>query len=230
MNDDAKVPIDPGRIRILRVDDQQAEHPHHLLHRHVRVVEERAVLVQRELVHELAPGQDRVLCHAGHAVHRDGHLEAMPVRREDFGQVVLDDEADPVPLVHLDRRARHAPVEAPGLAVRAGPMSEDDQLGANRLGDDGNVLTSPSMRQGVSAGRASRRDDPASRLPETSACSPWFARCLGVRLVNVLAQGLARTREPRRGHKTLEKVSSIEGHLFSFSSLESGGGRRKLAN
>jgi hypothetical protein len=37
----------------------------------------------------------------------------MPVHAEAFGKLVLDDEPDAVPFIDLNRRPRHAAVEAP---------------------------------------------------------------------------------------------------------------------
>ena len=84
--------------RPLRMNDEEPDHAHHLLHRHVRVVEERAVLVERELVGKCAARRDRILRNTRHAIHLVRNLEAMPVHRERFGQSIRDDEADTVTL------------------------------------------------------------------------------------------------------------------------------------
>ena len=207
------------------MNDEHADHAHHLLHRHVRVVEEGAMLVQRELVYEPAPGQDRVLCHAGHAVHRDGHLEAMPVRGEDLRQVVLDDEADPVSLVHLDRRAGHAPVEAPGVAdARRAHVGRRHELGPNRLRDNveglDSVFHAPRHLRHI---RRLDRNNPAARLPEAPGRLPRFPRCLRVRPVSVLSQRLAGCGEACGGHEALKKISSVESHLSRSPQLGAGG-------
>ena len=97
------------------MDDEQTNHPHHFLHRHVRVIEERAVLPEREFVDELAARRNRILGNARHAIHFDRDLEAVPVHGGDLGQAVFDDEARPFPLADLDRRPRHAAVESPGV-------------------------------------------------------------------------------------------------------------------
>ena len=49
---EGEVAIDRRGVGRLGVDDEQAHHPHALLHGDVRVVEERAVLVEGELVGE----------------------------------------------------------------------------------------------------------------------------------------------------------------------------------
>ena len=72
LQDDAEVTIDARRMRALRVDDEEADQAHHLLHRHVRVIEERAVLLQRELVDESAARRNRILRDPRHAVHLVG--------------------------------------------------------------------------------------------------------------------------------------------------------------
>jgi hypothetical protein len=84
LQDDAEVAIDARRVRATWVDDEEADEAH-LLHRHVRVVEERAVLLQRELVHETAARRDRILRDAGHAIHVVGDLEAVPMHRKGSG-------------------------------------------------------------------------------------------------------------------------------------------------
>ncbi|MEZ5396747.1 MAG: hypothetical protein R2724_28710 [Bryobacterales bacterium] len=69
------------------------DHAEHLLHRHVGVIEERAMLVHGELVGERAAGRYRIHRNAGHAVHCDRHFQAMPVDGADLGQLVLEDDA-----------------------------------------------------------------------------------------------------------------------------------------
>jgi len=58
-------------------------------------------------------GSDRRLADIGNPIHFDGHLEAVPVDRGRFRQAVLEDDADAVALVDLDRRTRRSPVVAP---------------------------------------------------------------------------------------------------------------------
>ena len=92
------------------MDDEEPEHPDHLLHGAVRVVEERAVLPQGELVGEAPARFDLGLADAGHAVHLDGHLEAVPVHGGGLGEAVLEQDADAIALHDLDRRARALPL------------------------------------------------------------------------------------------------------------------------
>ena len=50
--------IHARRIGRLRMHDEAAEHAHHFLHGHVRVIKECSVLAQSELVHEAVAGHD----------------------------------------------------------------------------------------------------------------------------------------------------------------------------
>ena len=53
--------IDRGLVGRSGMHDEAAEHPDHLLHGHVRVVEEGAALVDVELVDEAAAGNNGLL-------------------------------------------------------------------------------------------------------------------------------------------------------------------------
>jgi len=73
------------------------------LHRHVGVIEERAVLVHRVLVDEGLTRLDQRLADEGHAIHVQRNFETVPMHGRRFRQLVSNDEAHPVALVHLDR-------------------------------------------------------------------------------------------------------------------------------
>ena len=74
------------------MNDEQSDHAHHLLHRHVRVIEERSVLMDSEFVYERVSRRDRILCESGNAVHGNGHFETVPVNREQLWEAVLDND------------------------------------------------------------------------------------------------------------------------------------------
>ena len=78
--------------------DERADHAHHFLHGHVRVIEVGAFLLQSEFVDETAAGEDRVLREAGAAVHGEGDIETVPVHGGGLGEVVVHDDADAVAL------------------------------------------------------------------------------------------------------------------------------------
>src|SRR5713226_7345211 len=52
LHDDDEILVDAGFIGFLRVHDERADHAYHFLHRHVRVIEVGAFLVEGELVDE----------------------------------------------------------------------------------------------------------------------------------------------------------------------------------
>ena len=79
------------------------------------MVEKRAVLVERKLVDETLARHDRLLLNARNAIHLDRKFEAMPMDSGWLGQVIVEDDAQPVSLVGLDRRPRRATVEPPEI-------------------------------------------------------------------------------------------------------------------
>src|SRR5581483_1311734 len=120
---DSEVMIDLWCPGLLGVDDEQTNHPQHLLHRPVRVVEERPCLMQRELVDEPATRCDWLLTDVRHAVHAHGNFQAVPVDAGGLGEMVLENDSHVVALVHLDRRTWAGSVVAPDfhLAPRNKP-------------------------------------------------------------------------------------------------------------
>ena len=72
------------------MDDEEPYHPDALLHRIVRVVEKRAVLMEVELIHVGLAGTNWLLGQARYAVEADGHLQTMPVDGGRLGQFVVD--------------------------------------------------------------------------------------------------------------------------------------------
>src|SRR5258708_36109957 len=115
LNYDCEVLIDARFVCFLRVHDERADHPYHFLHCHVRVVEVRAFLVERELVHKPSTGWDRVLACTRCAIHLDRDLEAVPVHRRCFGKVVVHDDANAITPGNLYGWPRSAAVVAPKI-------------------------------------------------------------------------------------------------------------------
>src|SRR5579883_3450036 len=126
---DSEVVIDPWRPHLLRMDDEQTDHAHHLLHRAVRVVEECSRLMQGELVDKLAGGRDGFLADVGDAIHVYRDLQAMPMDRGRFGKVVFEDDPHAVALVDLDRRTGTGTVVAPDLHIASRDQPAFDGFG-----------------------------------------------------------------------------------------------------
>ena len=110
---DEEVVIDRRLIGRGGMHDEAAEHADHLLHGHVRVVEEGAALVDVELVDEAAAGRDGLLRDAGLAVVAHLIFEAVPVDGACLGQMVVEDDAHVVALSDLNGRAGRGAVESP---------------------------------------------------------------------------------------------------------------------
>jgi len=113
MNQEVFVAVRP--IRLLRMHDESAEHAGHLLHCHVRVIEVRAFLMDVELIDEPSTWLNRRLADGGLAVVLDGVFKSMPVDGSRLRQVVIEDDADVIALIHLDGAPRCAAVEAPEI-------------------------------------------------------------------------------------------------------------------
>ena len=113
LHNDCEVFIDARLVWLLGMHDERADHAHHFLHRHVRVVEISAFLVEREFIDKSATGRDRVLTRTGRSVHLVRDFEAVPVHRCRFGKVVIHHDSNAIALVHLNRRTRSAAVVTP---------------------------------------------------------------------------------------------------------------------
>ena len=113
LEDDAEVVIGVRRVGSLRMRDEQAEEADHFLHGAVRVIEERAFLVDGEFVGVGFAGCDGFLADEGDAVLFDGHFEAVPVHGGAFGQGVFDVDADAIALRDLNRGTGAGAVVAP---------------------------------------------------------------------------------------------------------------------
>src|SRR5262245_45655624 len=95
------------------MDDEAAEQPHHLLHGHMRVIEQSPVLMKGKLVDEAFAGHHGLLADAGYAVHLDRQLQAMPVYARGLGQMILEDDPDMIAFIRLDGWTRRASIKAP---------------------------------------------------------------------------------------------------------------------
>ena len=113
LQNDCEISIYSRPVRLLGMHDEGADHAHHFLHRHVRVVKVGTFLVKCEFIDESPARRDRVLATPRRSVHLDRHLESMPVHRCRFGEVVVDDDANAIALIHLNRWSGSAAVIAP---------------------------------------------------------------------------------------------------------------------
>ena len=134
---DREVAIDRPHAGIARMDDEKAVHAegdlHHLVE--MRVIHQRAGLLERELVRERLARRDLRLIETAHAVHAVRDDEAVPVHRGPLGQFVRDEDAHAIAFERLDRRPRRRAVVAPAVHVEA-----VDELTAHRLGGEMKLL------------------------------------------------------------------------------------------
>src|SRR5438270_12282683 len=115
LHDNDEVLIDARLVGFLPEPNERADHPHHFLHRHVRVIEVGSFLVECELVDEAATRCDRVLARSRRAIHVDWNFEAVPVHRSRFGKVVIHDDANAIALGNLNGWPRCAAVNTPEI-------------------------------------------------------------------------------------------------------------------
>src|SRR5260370_21273210 len=113
----------------LRMNDEQTDHAHHLLHRAVRAVEESSRLVQRELVSKFAAERNWFLADVGQAVHLYRNFQAVPVDRGRLGKGGLEDDPHAIALIYLDRLPWARSVVTPDLHVAPGEQPTFDGLG-----------------------------------------------------------------------------------------------------
>ncbi len=114
-----------------RMDHDQAQHPErHLRHLvMVRVVHERAVLDQRELVLEGLAGADHALTEPSHSVHAARKQDAVPVHGGWSAELVRDVDAHAVALDRFDRWSVYEAVVAPALGLEPRRELVQDGLG-----------------------------------------------------------------------------------------------------
>src|SRR5215813_2413053 len=115
LQQDYKIAINPRGIRLLRVHDEGTQHANHLLHGQVRVIEVSPFLMESEFVDEAPTWLDWVLAGPRRTIHVVRYLKSMPMHREGFGQMVINDDSDAVSLVDLNRWPGSAAVEAPQI-------------------------------------------------------------------------------------------------------------------
>src|SRR5271154_390552 len=109
----AKIVIGAGLVGALWMRDEESNHTHHFLHGAVGVIEECALLMDREFVGVFFAWRDGLLADPRHAVLLYGNFEAVPVNRSGFGQAVFEDDAHAFALLHLNRGAGARAVVAP---------------------------------------------------------------------------------------------------------------------
>ena len=124
---DEEVLVAMRSVGSLGVHDEAPEHAGHLLHRHVRVIEKGAFLLDGEVVGKALAGLDRSLADAGHAVIAELVFKAVPMNRAGLRELVLEDDSNFVALGDLDRRAGRAAVEPPNIdgLLRSDLLFED---------------------------------------------------------------------------------------------------------
>ena len=135
--------IDRGLVGRGGMHDEAAKHADHLLHGHVRVVEERSALVNMELVDEAAAGKHGLLRDAGLAVVADLIFKAVPVNRTWLGKMVVEDDADVVALIDLNGGPGRRAIEAPEVER---PVGQNRSL--HWLGDEVEDLGAVVEREG----------------------------------------------------------------------------------
>src|SRR5712691_6230422 len=137
LQDDREVSVRSWFVRLLRMHNERADHAHHFLHRHMRVIEVSAFLVESELIDELAARSDRVLARAGRPIHVIRDLEAVPVHRRWFRKVVIYDDPDAITLIHLNCRSWSAAVVTPQVYNPAWEYLLFDRFGDEMKNFDG---------------------------------------------------------------------------------------------
>src|SRR3989475_6465824 len=138
LHNDCEVFIGARLVRLPGMHDERADHTHHFLHRHVRVVEISAFLMESEFIDESTTGRDRVLTRTGRSVHLVRDFETVPMHRCRFGKMVVHDDPNAIALVHLNRRAGSAAVVTPEVND---PARKD--LLCDRLGNEMEFLNAP---------------------------------------------------------------------------------------
>ena len=136
-HEEDEIAIDAMQVRIARVHDDRAHHPHRHLHHFVgvRVVHEGAALRGSELVDESLARLDVRLGQPADAVHTVRQQHAVPMDGRVLGQLVGDEDANLVALDAFDGRPRRLAVVAPQMRLHAG-----SHLAHDRLGDEMKLL------------------------------------------------------------------------------------------
>src|SRR5271156_4551079 len=109
----AKIVIGAGLVGPLWMRDEESNHTHHFLHGAGGVIEECALLMDREFVGVFFAWRDGLLADPRDAVLLDGNFEAVPVNGSGFGEAVFEDDAHAFALLNLNRGAGARAVVAP---------------------------------------------------------------------------------------------------------------------
>src|ERR1700735_1120868 len=223
LHDDCEVIIGTRLVGFPGVHDERADHAHHFLHRHVRVIEISTLLLEREFVDKSATGRDGVLTRTGCSVHLVRDFEAVPMHRCRFGKVVVHDDPNAVTLVHLNRRPRSAAVVTPEVnrAARKYRLF-------NRLGDE--------MKFFYVSIHAPRKLQYIGRLHPNDLTVAALLSVAGVLHVHVDARSVQvrRCKQARCGRQTGAQAKSISPeitsifHNSSSSRVEGSNYRQKL--
>ena len=178
--------------------DEQAHHPHRLLHHlvEVRVIHVRPVLLDRELVLEGLARFDSGLIQAGHAVHPVRKDHAVPMHRGGLRETILDVDAEPVALHRLDGRAGRLSVVAPAVDLQARRELAYDGFGDQMKGLP-TVFEPPGKRRSV--GRYHRRVL-ADTLTAAARCEQ-AAGMYGSGQTGRHAEGAGEEQLPSRDHR-----------------------------
>src|SRR5216683_6868552 len=218
LHDDDEILVDPGFVGFLRVHDERTDHPHHFLHRHVRVVEVGAFLVEGELVDESAAGCDGILARPRRSVHVIRYVETVPVHRRCFGKVVIHNDANAIAPGNLNGWPRSAAVVTPKI-----DDSARDNFLLHWLGNEMEFLYIPvhaprqvgDVRRLDKNGRAVVMDRPFLAFHIHSGHVPGHLHLLGGKYF----RGSEKSRSQHC--RILKKSSSCPAHacLLEFSIL-----------
>src|SRR5581483_4777 len=85
----------------------------------MRVVEVSALLMKCEFIDEVASRLDGVLTDSRSAIHDVRDLKTVPMHRERFWQMVIDDDPDSITLIYLNGGSGSTAVEAPQVHYSA---------------------------------------------------------------------------------------------------------------
>ena len=97
------------------VRDEEANLAEHFLHGAVGVVEERAFLMDGEVVGEFVAGRHGFLADPGDTILLDGNFQAVPVEGGGFGEMIFENDADVISLADLKSGTWAGAVVAPGV-------------------------------------------------------------------------------------------------------------------
>src|ERR1700758_4333162 len=137
----------------------------------------------------------------------------MPVHRCRFGEVVFDDDANAIALIHFNRWAGSAAVKAPEVNY-----TSRNNLLFNRLGDEMEFLYAS-----VHAPRKLRNVGCFHRNDRTASALGSMAHVFHVRACSTFAQGCKQARRSRENRAETDRISKeITSALHSSSSLTLG--------